>query len=578
MLPAEGRKVIIQGIAQHEEGLAVKTESIVGRAEHGLQMGTARGLAGQLGLNLVGGVIEIFGHRDGAAVALRVRAPEQLGKEGGNSFGFLSGLFLGVAFARGTDGLPGTGDGGDDEDGGNRRRHPEGGLVALSELAEPVACGRGARAHRFVGQMASDVQGERVGRLVAARAVLVERLHHDPVQIAAQRFDEPGRIGVATFGCSRQLVRPQCAQASGRTHGLLLANDAAHCVQAGFQQFFGIEGRAAGEQFVEQNTQAVDVAAGVDVQAGQFGLLGAHVSGRAQELQETGEYRLVRKSLLSCLGDAEVDDLGCRLAVVEGDEDVRWFEVSVDDTLLVRMLHGVADLNEQLQAFLGREVVPIAVIGDANSPNQFHDEVRAAGFRCAAVVDLGDVRVVHQRQGLPFGFEAGDDFTRVHAQLDDFEGHATPDRFLLLGHPDVPEAAGTDFLQQFVAAYAVALLFGQRVGRPVRRLGRRAGWSREQEGRAGCGLMQESAGLVVCRQQRLDFVPQAGITGASLIQVCQPFPGVADGRGRGQHSLDSGVCAHGLFRPRVVLFLHTKCPAKSDQVAQIFFRSRRSSR
>jgi hypothetical protein len=43
------------------------------------------------------------------------------------------------------------------------------------------------------------------------------------------------------------------------------------------------------------------------------------------------------------LGDAEVDDLGHRLAVLLGDEDVGRLEVAVDDALLVGVLHRLAD-------------------------------------------------------------------------------------------------------------------------------------------------------------------------------------------------------------------------------------------
>ena len=52
------------------------------------------------------------------------------------------------------------------------------------------------------------------------------------------------------------------------------------------RQFTGVEGRFAGEQFVEQHSQAVNVAAGIDVQAAHLRLLRTHVGGRADELLE----------------------------------------------------------------------------------------------------------------------------------------------------------------------------------------------------------------------------------------------------------------------------------------------------
>jgi hypothetical protein len=62
-----------------------------------------------------------------------------------------------------------------------------------------------------------------------------------------------------------------------------------------------------------------------------------------------GEQRLVGEAPLGGLGDAEVDHLGHGHAVVQRDEDVRRLDVAVDDALLVGVLDGVADLDEQLE-------------------------------------------------------------------------------------------------------------------------------------------------------------------------------------------------------------------------------------
>jgi len=53
----------------------------------------------------------------------------------------------------------------------------------------------------------------------------------------------------------------------------------------------------------------------------------------------------------------------------------------MDDALLVGMLHGVADLDEQSQPLLGAQTIPIAiaVFGDRNPLDKFHDKVRPAG-------------------------------------------------------------------------------------------------------------------------------------------------------------------------------------------------------
>ena len=67
----------------------------------------------------------------------------------------------------------------------------------------------------------------------------------------------------------------------------------------------------------------------------------------------------------------------------------------------------------------GREVVLVAVPGDRHALDEVHDEVRPAGVGRAGVEHAGDVRVVHQGQGLALGLEAGDDLPGVHPGLDE---------------------------------------------------------------------------------------------------------------------------------------------------------------
>ena len=67
---------------------------------------------------------------------------------------------------------------------------------------------------------------------------------------------------------------------------------------------------------------------------------------------ERSKERLIGQSSLGRFGDAEVNDFGHRHAVVQGDEDVRGFDVAMDDALLVSVLDGVADLDEQFEPFI----------------------------------------------------------------------------------------------------------------------------------------------------------------------------------------------------------------------------------
>ena len=117
--------------------------------------------------------------------------------------------------------------------------------------------------------------------------------------------------------------------------------------------------------------------------------------------------------LLGRFGDAKVDHLRHRHAVVQGDQDIRGLDVAVDDPLLMGVLDRVANLDEQLEPLTRIELVLVAVVGDRNAPHQFHHEVGPARFGGAGIEDPGDVGMVHHRQRLPLGLEPGDDLPCV---------------------------------------------------------------------------------------------------------------------------------------------------------------------
>jgi len=68
--------------------------------------------------------------------------------------------------------------------------------------------------------------------------------------------------------------------------------------------------------------------------------------------------------------------------VIRGDQDVRGLDVAVDDSLLMRVLDRLANLDKQVQTSLGGKLVLVAVVSYAVSPHQFHHKIRAAGLRC----------------------------------------------------------------------------------------------------------------------------------------------------------------------------------------------------
>src|SRR5207249_5821294 len=119
-----------------------------------------------------------------------------------------------------------------------------------------------------------------------------------------------------------------------------------HFGQAPGQQFLRVERRLARQQFVEQDSQTINVRPRINVQAGHLRLFRAHIRRRADELLEGREERLVRERPGSGLGDSKINNLWDGHAVVDGDEYVGRFDIPMDEAFLVRVLDGLAYLGE----------------------------------------------------------------------------------------------------------------------------------------------------------------------------------------------------------------------------------------
>jgi hypothetical protein len=332
-------------------------------------------------------------------------------------------------------------------------------LVPPRELEEPIAQRRRAGQDRLVAQVALHIAGEVLGGLVAAVTVLLQALHHDPVELAAHQLGQFGRLHVA-LGRDRCQSLARIAQPRARPRWLLLLDQAENLAKGCFLEPLAGERRAPRQQFVEQHPQREDVAAGIGAQGAHLRLLGRHVLKRADHGAVLREQGPLGQLLLGRLGHAEVDHLRHRLAVVEGDHDVGRLDVAVNDPFLVGVLDRLADRHEQLQPLARRQAVVVAVLGDGHAVDQLHDEIRPAGFGGPGIEDAGDVDVVHHSQGLALGLEPGDDLLGVHAGLDHLEGNLAADRVSLLGHEDRAHAALADLLEELVRADDRAGAFG----------------------------------------------------------------------------------------------------------------------
>ncbi len=146
---------------------------------------------------------------------------------------------------------------------------------------------------------------------------------------------------------------------------------------------------------------------------------------------------------------------------------------------------------------------------DLDAANQFHDEVRPAGFSGPGIQNFRDVWMIHQRQRLTLGFEAGDDLLGVHAQLDHLERHAAVNRLFLFGHVNHTATALADLLKQFVSSDLVAGFFGEGNGHHL--------CSHEVETRGW--RFQEIPGLFVRLDQFLDALTENRVAGTGLVEI-----------------------------------------------------------
>ena len=370
--------------------------------------------------------------------------------------------------------------------------------MAPHEFSGPIRDVRGTGGDRLVLEVPQDVAGEFVGGFVAAGAILLEAAHHDPVKVAPQQGDQLGRCNLAVVRGGAEHLALQGLEAVGRADRLVFADVPARFIEPDLEQVHRVERSPAGEQFVEEDAERVDIGTRIHIDGAQLGLFRADVGRGPDELSDGREGRLRGEVALGRLGDAEVDHLGHGDIVVQGDENVRGLDVAVDDALEVRVLDRMADLDEKAQALVGRQIVRVAKGRDRLPADQFHDEIRPTGVGGAGVEHLRDIRMIHHRQELPFGLEPGDDLLCVHAQFDDFEREAAAHGVFLPREPDGAAAAFPDIFEELVATDLVAGLLRGETGRTPARID----GSRDQP----------------ARQQGLDAVDE-GVRGFAVRQM-----------------------------------------------------------
>ena len=72
------------------------------------------------------------------------------------------------------------------------------------------------------------------------------------------------------------------------------------------------------------------------------------------------------------------------------------------------------------------KLVLIAILGDRQARHVLHHEIRLPLRRRPGIEHLGDGRMIHDREGLPFGLKALHDRLVVHAGLDQLQRDLPP--------------------------------------------------------------------------------------------------------------------------------------------------------
>ena len=160
-----------------------------------------------------------------------------------------------------------------------------------------------------------------------------------------------------------------------------------------------VKRQTAGEHFIQHNTDRVDVGAGIG--AFSLGLLRADIVYRADSLVADG--------LALRAGEARNAEVHHLDGAVRQQHDVLRLDIAVDNALGMCMLQGAQHLCGKMHGFLPgqRTAALLEVFLQGDAVHIFHDDVlQLVGDRY--IVDLDDVGMAEDRDGLRFVFEASD--------------------------------------------------------------------------------------------------------------------------------------------------------------------------
>ena len=210
-----------------------------------------------------------------------------------------------------------------------------------------------------------------------------------------------------------------------------------------FEEGIGAEGRAAGERFVKNGPERIDIAGNGELAGFAAGLFGRHVAGGADDRTGDGEIGFE----VELTREAEVGDAWFALFI---DEDVGGLEIAMEDALLMGVVNGLGNFPDERGSLREGKGACAEGISETFAFDEFHGEEVVAVFP-ADFVNGNDVGMAEARDGLGLNFEAADFLLgSERASEDDFEGNDAVEAFLA-GLVNDAHAALADDFEDFVA-------------------------------------------------------------------------------------------------------------------------------
>ena len=159
-----------------------------------------------------------------------------------------------------------------------------------------------------------------------------------------------------------------------------------------------LERSDAGQELVEDHSQAVDVGPGVNRPLFTSRLLGRHVCRGADHLAVQRGKPIGTGQLCQ----SEIGEEGLSSGV---DQDVRWLDIAVDHAALMGVFQRIGQRGDPDRSLPEARPVGRQLVGEVLSLDQRADQVRLA-IDLAGIVDRDDVRMSQDRSAAGFSHES----------------------------------------------------------------------------------------------------------------------------------------------------------------------------